>query len=322
MRHRSSLLPLWSIFSLSLAAAACDPRGSADPEIDALLGFTPSNVDLDSSLFDGVGDVVMDSASGCTIGAVATGRLNCGADRDAYRIHEVVDKNGEEVVLITLNSLEITEGTAVEAGEDRPIVIVALDHITVRGSLTVLPGKNGGAASAGSDGIGEGEGAGVASPISPQNGSGGTHCGRGGSAGDGTAAPDPYGNIFLVPLRGGSSGGGRLPRRRPGRSRPVAGRELRVEGWISAPGEGRSNVDAGGGGGGGILLESQSVVVEGALAANGGGSQRGQVDGEDGQPTAEPAREACRGESARRAVRDPLAPTSMASGGGTRPART
>lgn len=280
----------WAAAAAALWAAGCDPRGPADPEIDALLGFTPSNVPLSPEMFEGVGDVVMDSPSGCTIGAVATGRLNCGADRAAYRVHELLDKSGQEVVLVTLRSLLITEGTEVAVEEDRPLVIVALDSLTISGSVTVTPGETGGAPSAGSDAEGEGEGAGRASARSPQNGSGGAHCGRGGAAGDGTASPEPYGNIFLAPLRGGSSGGGRFGGAGGGALQLVAGRALRVDGVLSAPGQGRANVDGGGGSGGGLLLESQAIELRGVLAANGGGgASEDKVDGEDGLPSDVPA---------------------------------
>jgi hypothetical protein len=276
---------LLATLALATLLVACDPRGGADPEIDALLGFTPSNVALDAAMFDGVGDVVMDYDRTCVIGAVATGRLNCGTDADAYNVFEMQDRAGNDVVVVTMNSLTIATGTTVEVGEDVPLVLVALDRMEIAGDVTVQYGKAGGAPGHGSATDGDGAGGGLPSAASPQNGTGGTHCGRGGATGDGVAAPDPYGNLYIVPLTGGSAGGGRFAGAGGGALQLVAGRQLVVDGAISAPGQGQDNVDAGAGAGGSLLLESQSVVIRGTLAANGGGgASENKRDGEDGQP--------------------------------------
>lgn len=264
---------------------ACDPRSPDGSATSEMLGYTPSNVVLSPEMFEGVGDVVMDDADGCTIGAIAPGRLNCGSDLDSYQVSEGTGTEGESLRIVTLRSLRVTEGTVVEVSGDEPLVIVALDSIDIQGELHVQYGELGGAATSGSEGTGLGPGGGQSSAVTLQNGAGGTYCGRGGAAGDGTASAEPYGGIYLVPLQGGSSGGGRFSGAGGGALQLSAGASLRVSGVISAPGQGMDNVDAGGGSGGGILLEAQAVEITGIVAANGGGgASEDKRDGEDGQP--------------------------------------
>ena len=106
-----------------------------------------------------------------------------------------------------------------------------------------------------------------------------------------------YGNQALIPVLGGSAGGGvQVAHAGGGALQIVAGTSIRISsfGSISAPGLGGGgecdqNGQPGGGSGGAILLEAPTVTITGKLAANGGGGTSQFMNGASGSADDQPA---------------------------------
>ncbi len=141
-------------------------------------------------------------------------------------------------------------------GGGNALAILAWKRVIVTDDLTVQPGT----------------GQASTTPVT------GTAGGSFGTRGGGTSL-DPVGEPTLIPLRGGSRGGG--PEGLGGGAIQItANEEIVVDGAINAPGGGGRCVNAeesGGGSGGAILLESREVTIGRVLAANGGGGSGGDI---------------------------------------------
>jgi hypothetical protein len=294
-----------SLVALTSLSVACDdPAPGADASTPdagttsdggaSTLGFRPSNLDnspdLEAALADPtLGDLDL---SDCGPQAVATenGHLGCGGPGDGYRQIEGFG-GGLKYAVFVARSVHVAAGMILEVGGDRPLIIVARESITIDGSVQVKEGFAGAYALPGAQQNGAGPGAGKgSSDTTSGSGGGGAFCGKGGNGGAATATGGAaYGTAELVPLQGGSSGGGLFSAEGGGAIQLVAGREivLAAGSFIDARGGGAVT---GGGSGGAILLEAPTVKVLGSLTANGGGG--GAPGGEGGKPgerTATPA---------------------------------
>jgi hypothetical protein len=257
-----------------------------------VLGFSPSNVDLSGLDLSNVGDV---SISGTNCDIYSESQLwPCVDDKlVAKKIVTLPDQS--RVSLFVVKTLRIEPSTVMNTYEHLPIVLVALDSITLLGSILVQPGTAGGAYNSGTQSMIKGQGpGGGAAGTSDAAGGGGSFCGLGGrGATEGTPAgakTPAYGSATLMPLQGGSAGGiGELVDSNGGGAiQLVAGTTflLGPNAYINAGGSGGVNGGAnhqeagGGGSGGAILIEAPTVMLSGTLAANGAGG--GQGDGESG----------------------------------------
>ena len=273
---------------------------------DGTLPFTPSNgLSPASADLSKATDEV--SLSGiCTIdGDSSTIECDSRARLGSYATKVVTLADQTRVSLFVAKSFRIETSTTVRTKGALPIVLAALDDLSVFGTVIVVPGTSGGAAE--TPHYLRGGGAGGGSPASESGlaGGGGSFCGlggRGGAAATDPLAPSPaYGSPELVPLVGGSGGatgffsGGTNPGG-GGALQLLAGRSIVIgaSGAVSLPGGAGDHGDTeiggpggygggGGGSGGALLVEAPAVRVEGTLAANGGG---GGGAGDGGKPGA------------------------------------
>ncbi len=256
------------------------------------LSFSPSNVDLSGLDLSKVGDVSL-SGNSCDIYSESQMWPCVDDTMVAKKIVTLPDQS--RVSLFVVKSLRIEPSTVVHTYEHLPIVVVALDSMTLLGSILVQPGTAGGAFNSGTQSSVKGQGpGGGAAGTTDAAGGGGSFCGLGGrGATEGTAAgakTPAYGSPTLVPLQGGSAGGtGDLVDSNGGGAiQLVAGTTflLGPNAYVSAGGSGGVNGGtnhqeaSGGGSGGAILIEAPTVMLSGVLAVNGAGG--GQGNGESG----------------------------------------
>ncbi|MDB4998209.1 MAG: Glycine-rich cell wall structural protein [Myxococcaceae bacterium] len=290
----------------TLALAACTEGGTpgtADggdagiPASDAgasLLGFHASNLDhspqLEATLADAtLGDIVLEDC-GPQIESSENGHVGCdGAVGEKYKQIDGFGGTQKYAVFVAKN-IRIPADKIVAVGGDRPLILVALETITIDGAIEVSEGKVGAPVdSTTKDGTGPGGGIGLSNSTGGAGG-GGSFCGKGGMGGIAAAAGGAsYGNAEIVPLQGGSNGGGYLGARGGGAIQLVAGRSIVLgrNAYINAHGDGAVS---GGGSGGAILLEAPTVHIEGSLTANGGGGGApGGASGTPGNRTSSPA---------------------------------
>jgi hypothetical protein len=267
--------------------AAAPPEGGSDAAASPL-GFTPSNVDLTGMDLSKADDVIISDAN-C---AMDTENLNWCVNANKFVAKVVTLPDQSRLAIFVVKSLRIEQSSLLDLRAGHiPAAIVALDTMTLLGSIKVRPGIAGGAFNAQTGTKGAGPGGGGGGPVAQKAaGGGGSFCGIGGqgSAVTGaTAYPKSmaYGTAELVPLTAGSAGGvgaGSFADDSAaggGAIELVAGTsiELQTSGFIAAPGAGGSGgglIDtqpsAGGGSGGGILIEAPMVKIAGAVTANGG----------------------------------------------------
>ncbi|CAN5715595.1 hypothetical protein BH11MYX4_BH11MYX4_36390 [soil metagenome] len=273
---------------------------------DGTLPFTPSNgVSLASADLSKATDEVSLTGS-CTIDG-ATSTIDCDSQglHGSYATKIVTLADQTRVSLFVAKSFRIETSTTVRTKGALPIVLAALDDLSVFGTVIVIPGTSGGAAETPHYLRGGGAGGGSAASESGLAGGGGSFCGlggRGGAAATDTLAPSPaYGNPELVPLVGGSGGAtsffsGATNPGGGGALQLLAGRSIFIaaSGAVSLPGGAGDRGDSeiggpgkfgagGGGSGGALLVEAPVVRVEGTFAANGGG---GGGAGDGGTPGA------------------------------------
>ncbi len=280
--------------------------GTADTATEAAvdaargpLGFQPSNVPESKLDFTGLGDVVWnDNLCGNTLSLSDSMTTLCDGLGTKFRSFEHVDGKNRYTVFVA-RSFKIEAGQSVTLSGTRPIILVALDSIEILGQLNGDAGRAGGAEQGnGVDADGPGAGGGKYDGAPGKRGGGAGFCGKGGDAGSAIAKGGvTYGTASLVPLLGGSSGGGPYPGAGGAAVQLVAGRRIHVgaAGRVYVPGGGGHsalNLGGGGGSGGAILLESKDIAIDGTLAANGGGggSNNGGGDGEKGTATTTPAK--------------------------------
>lgn len=268
------------------------------------LGFTPSNFQVTLSLDGGApGDAAADAdASGPPDSRVSASCTDCLPVTSMT----ILMNDGTSADLYVVRSLYVDATAALRLSGTRPIILVALATVDIEGQLLVnatagapccnFPGPGGFGGMAPGPGAGQ-NGSNAAYPMS--GGGGGSYCGVGGHGGVTTGTPAApggrtYGSPGLVPLLGGSAGGG-YPNGAGGGGGAIqivagAGIVVGEVGAINAGGAGSGSPSIGGGSGGAILLEAPSVVLRGVLAANGGAGGGGPgAQAGDGLPSDQPA---------------------------------
>jgi hypothetical protein len=206
-------------------------------------------------------------------------------------------------------AVAVTVTGTVPATGSKPLVLVAVNTLTINGTLNASSVR-GGMSGAGSRGECT---AAVGSPDQQGagGGAGGTFGGRGGNGGRGDAqdsnvnggtAPAVTAQTMLVGGCGGSAGGnsgvtGGPGGRSGGAIYLIAGSTISISGNVYASGAGGTgagtNAGGGGGGSGGMIgLDAPTFTVTGRLSANGGGGGAGggnggspNDNGEDGSTT-------------------------------------
>jgi hypothetical protein len=269
------------------------PTNEAGPA--GKLGFNPSNInggavaEVEAALNGPLDDLILDDC-GPQIQSVEAGRAGCDGPGEKYKLISAPGDNAKYAVFVAKN-ITVNADRILAVGGDRPVILIALEKIELIGGITLTPGQVGGfTPDAAQDGKGPGAGKGSSNTTSSSGGGGG-FCGKGGKGGAATATGGAsYGNPTLIPLQGGSSGGGLFSAMSGGAIQLVAGREIivRATSYIDASGDGAVT---GGGAGGAILLEAPSVKVEAgaALSVNGGaGGAPGGQSGTRGDRTVTP----------------------------------
>ena len=253
------------------------------------LAFTPSNVDLSGIDLTKVGDFVVD-AEGCSVNT-DNNLASCGDGAGVLGFKLATQSDGSKVGVYVAKSMTILAGKSLTVEGPNPLVFIALDTITIAGSMNVSSREEVGIAGGHTRGgemvdraTGAGPGGGGAGTDTTASG-GGSYCGIGGAGGaeSGPAASGAaYGAPAISPLLAGSSGGDHGGAG-GGAVQLVAGNSITIgAGGLVAAGAGgggfggiRTQNADGGGSGGSILLESLAVTVAGTLTANGGGGGAG-----------------------------------------------
>jgi hypothetical protein len=257
----------------------------------ALAGEPPGDLLITAAACGGQREVELDTQAGTIAGCT-------GGQRQA----RVAQSDGSAMALVVARTITVERGMVVRVRGTLPLVLVALDSVTVDGTVNAAAlGETGGpgGASARPEGKGAGVGPGAGTGDRPGGGGGGSHCGRGGSGGpDHLGGPGNAGGTRylagVIPLAGGSSGGNGATWPGGGGGGAIqlaAGRKIVIGpgGVIHAGGGGGEREGGGGGSGGAILLEAPVVEMAGVLAANGGGGGSGGNFGSDATPDAEAA---------------------------------
>lgn len=255
------------------------------------LGFTPSNVDLSGIDLTKIGDFVIDGD--CSINTDSS-LASCGeGGGNILQFKVATQSDGTKVGVYVAKSMSIPAGKSLSIEGSLPLVFIALETITIAGSLNgnsrEAVGIAGGQTQAMSRIKGAGAGGGGAGTATAAGG-GGSYCGIGGAGGaESGAAPSggaAYGTAEITPLAPGSSGGAGdvgATGSGGGAIQLVAGTSIAIATTgliqVGAGGGGFGGISGqeanGGGSGGSILLESLAATVAGTLAANGGGGGAG-----------------------------------------------
>jgi hypothetical protein len=285
------------------------PADAGQEAPKSALSFKPSNVDLAGLDLSKVADIIISGANNFV--NAETGDLALNA-KDKFVFKSITRQDSTRIGLFVVKSLRVEANSTFAVMGLLPVVIVALDNITVAGTFEVPPGTGGGGVQAMENTKGAGPGGGPGAVITGTmiyGGGGGSFCGIGGAGAlQGGGAPGMkstvYGTPELVPLVPGSSGGtgaiGGNTGNGGGAIQLTAGTAINVAsgGIITAPGAGGGNgafphlnqEGGGAGSGGAILLEAPTVSIVGVVAANGGGGGPGFGNaGEKGKPSADPA---------------------------------
>ena len=225
-----------------------------------------------------------------------------GAFTPAQPTSAVGVASGANMRVLTVETMDLDTGALLQATGSLPLLIVANDVVTIKGTLDVsasgtVPGP-GGADGGGAGKAGSGCGGGDPSAfLSGTGGNGGSYGGKGGM-GNSTTPKATCGLACPTPLTGGSGGGdgdgfSGTGGAGGGALQITAARSIIVTGKINAGGGGGqggtkpSGNGGGGGSGGAIILEAPEVKIDGVTAANGGGGGGGasitQSDGGQGQ---------------------------------------
>jgi hypothetical protein len=294
--------------ALALLVACGGGGGPSDGGTDGgppNVGFTPSNVDVSKLDTTGIADVTFTAN-----GQIQTDQGGSMSATGGFRYAELTQGFGRpKLGVFVVRSLTVASGVTVSVQGADALVVLALDHIDVSGTLlgnsTFNPLRTapGAVDFAMPNALGQGLGGGGAA-TGDTSGGGGGFCGHGGAGATLLTTPaaggTSYGTANLIPLLAGSGGGnGALSESVAGGAiELVAANAITVSGAINVGGRGgggggtymagSSQEASGGGSGGAILLESQTVTVTGTLAANGGGGGQGNhgARGADATPDA------------------------------------
>ena len=138
--HRSRL-GLGLVMACTLASAGCSSTavpvvadgGPVDSGTDSGgLGFTPSNIDLSGMDLSKVGDFVV-AETNCTI---ASGELlaSCGNGADVLAYKLATQSDGSKVGVYVARSIRIEAAAQLTVQGNYPVVLVALDQISILAS--------------------------------------------------------------------------------------------------------------------------------------------------------------------------------------------
>ena len=250
----------------AIFVAACS-QGGVVSGVDAgePLGFTPSNVDLSGLELSTVGDFVVDNDE-CSINTDYN-LASCGDGARVLGFKIATQSDGSRVAVYVARSMSILAGQNLTVAGSLPFVFIALDTITIAGTLNGNARTDvaigGGQSQTTGDTRGGGAGGGGAGTATTAGG-GGSYCGMGGvggaETGSASVASAAYGTAQITPLIGGSSGGAGTGSAGSGGGaiQLIAGRSITID--VT----GLIQVGGGGGGFGGISGQE----------ANGGGCRR------------------------------------------------
>jgi len=194
--------------------------------------------------------------------------------------------------------ISIDADSALQIRGMMPAIIIALGSVDLEGSIDVSADNYDSDSDinviVGSRETGPGVGA-FGNSGGPQGGGGGSFCGTGGTgAGTGGFAPGaPYGSADLIPLWGGSAGGGASAGGADGFANGHGGGVIQISAAGSITVHAGASINANGSGGigqgneqgegagsgGGILLEGVTLQIDGVLEANGGEGSDMNSDG-------------------------------------------
>lgn len=292
----------------SAPGKSASDSGAATGQREGGVSFAPSNVPDDEPL-TATSDWVFNTAN-CRSPTVeldtVTGGDSCGGKADGSYVFKTITRTdpvyGELTMgLFVTKNLRIEPNMTVKVVGNRPLVIAALESVTLEGnleatvdSISMRKANGGGYDGAGNFSRGGGPGGGQAMNSTSRAGGGG-YCGVGGSN-DGNAGGEAYGDATLVPLLGGSAGGSAEYGKGGGGGgaiQIVAGTSIQINGnGVIHVGGGGGDNGGGGGSGGSILLEAPAVSVFGTLAANGGGGgiENDLIKGSNASPDNVPAK--------------------------------
>jgi hypothetical protein len=285
------------------AAAAPDTADAADT-VASPWSFAPSNVPIAALASDTDDELVISEAT-------CGGSANVAIDVDDgtialcpalalgthYLFSTIAQSDGSRAGLLVSRSVRIEAGMIVSVTGKLPLVVAAMDELTIDGTLRAAPHDEvglAGGSSGRSDSRGDGFGPGAGTAAGPGGGGGGSYCGHGGKGGSGNGAGPAYGSPRIVPLVGGSGGGNGgvwYSGAGGGAIQLIAGRRLAIgaAGVVHVGGGGGDLEGGGAGSGGALLLEAPSILVAGVLAANGGGGGSGGQFGADATADDRPA---------------------------------
>jgi hypothetical protein len=262
------------------------------------MSFKPSNLALSSS--STVEDVEITKP--CELDT-DKGTIDCITRSSSFAFAKTEQGSGAGLVAVfTMRSLRVQPSATLRVKGSLPLVLFTATTMDIQGGLDAssnLAGGHAGGFLSAENGAGGGPGGGGSGSSSYNAGAGGTYCGAGGAGGvnlaPGALPTAAYGSSELVPLVGGSSGGG-APGSLGGRGgagggavQLVAGTSINIGigGFVNVGGGGGTANGGAGGSGGTLLIESPRVNMLGKLAANGGGGTvfNGGASGQNGLPT-------------------------------------
>lgn len=279
-----------------------------DPPSDKRFPFAPSNLDSAGVDWDALGDLDITALNT----GISTDKKSIGGVFEKTQFKLVDQDDGSRIGVYYAKSVRVGPNASLVFEGQNAGALVARDTIKVYGKVDATPSNyNASAGGYKNDGSSDrsagGPGGGAAGSASSGSG-GGSY---GGSGGRGAALPDsepadpgkPYGNLELIPLRGGSAGGNGSGGAGGGAVQLVAGDSILVGpggriccggGAGMTGGAAGTQQGHGGGSGGGLLLEALKVRVQGVVAANGGSAGSGhfgyELWGQPGQASDQPAR--------------------------------
>jgi hypothetical protein len=256
--------------------------------------------------FAGTGDVIVTDQNASI--EKATGEISGASSPDtAYKYFTVDQPLGAgKLAVFVAHSFRFDTSSMTAVQGANAIVLIAQDKIEEFGLLSAAAQRNSagaGGSACTTSGKGGGPGGGGAAQSYNAAG-GGSYCGIGGP---GNATSDAsvagvggpsYGSPNLVPLLGGSAGGAESAFAEGGGGGGAIQLSARgsitigISGIIDVGGGGGAGNGSGGGSGGAVLIEAPAVTIAGIIAANGGSgaANTGGPYGQNGQPSATPAR--------------------------------
>jgi hypothetical protein len=229
--------------------------------------------------------------------------LSCDSGQNPPNDYFMVDLGGGAgtAIVWVFTYISIDDQSQLTVGGSLPLILVSLASVDIAGQVDASADRYDPDVPAIPGARLNGPGLGGYSNGGPQGGGGGSFCGLGGTGamGSGAIAKDSapgtaYGSADLIPLWGGSPGGGantgdadQANGNGGGVLQISAAKSITLDsaGYITVNGSGGvspgDESGEGGGSGGGILLEAPTVTIRGILEANGGEGSDPNSDGAD-----------------------------------------